>query len=97
MCLLFLEQFAYFILYNHSCIQSLVVHHLRVTDVMKCNCPLYVTYNMFQYECIILRCKSYKVQQLPSVGPLFVSEVISNVDTDQLTEAPYNTLQYSVP
>jgi hypothetical protein len=52
---------------------------------------------MFQRECIILRCKSYKIEQLQSVQPLFVSEVISNVDTDQLTEAPYNTVQYSVP
>lgn len=52
---------------------------------------------MFPHECIILRCGSYKNQQLPSVEPLFVTEVISNVDTDQLTEAPYSRLQYSVP
>jgi hypothetical protein len=43
---------------------------------------------MYPHEFINLRCGSYETQQLPSVEPLFVTEVIGNVDTDQLTEAP---------
>jgi len=47
-----------------------------------------LTYKMFPFECINLRCGSHEIQQLPSVEPLFDTEVIGNVDTDQLTEAP---------